>query len=43
MVDTLDRLCQSAPPLIVKNIASSCIGFMKKYFKEYSEKMEEME
>ena len=32
----LASLCNDAPPLIVKNIAFSCIGFMKKYFKEFS-------
>jgi hypothetical protein len=37
----LSSLCKEAPPLIVKNIAFSCIGFMKKYFKEFSTKMEQ--
>jgi hypothetical protein len=41
MKNTLARLCKSCPPLIVKNIADSCIGFMKRYFREYSPKIED--
>ena len=40
---TLAKLCDNAPPMIVTNIANSCIGFMTKYFEEYSNKQEEGE
>ena len=37
MESTLDKLCTELPALIVKNIAFSSIGFMKKYFNEFSQ------
>ena len=40
MRDKLAKLCGDCPPLYVKNIADSCIGFMKKYFNEYSKKVQ---
>jgi len=29
---TLERLCEDTPPLVVTNIANSCIALMRKYF-----------
>ena len=37
----LTALLINAPPLIVTKIANSCIGFMAKYFEEYSSKQTE--
>ena len=40
MREKLKVICQSIHPLSVKNVADSCIGFMKKYFNEYKKKVE---
>jgi hypothetical protein len=40
MTQTLKKLCEDAPPLIVTNIAGSVINYMKKYFNEFNHRQD---
>jgi hypothetical protein len=39
MKNKIKEICKSIHPLSVKNVADSCIVFMKKYFDEYKKKI----
>ena len=40
MKEMLKKICNSVPRFYIQNIADSCLGFMKKYFNEFSKKVE---
>ena len=42
MQTELSTICKSCPELVIHNIVNSCNGLIKKFFKEYAPKSEEL-